>query len=190
MVQSNNFIEAASHKIRRQIEDLERVSGINSSSLSVDGVPVDSYLTRWQCLAFTFCWFNWLVGWFLWFESFEIYGCRFVWDEARYPTMSPLKEIVDGIHVQVAKIEDDLKVNIQYSLCALPCHLLTRRSCHCDSLWCSIQSNSDDEKLNGDLVENHKSYLTFSVNAFDNQGVARILYSTFFMWHRHTLANV
>lgn len=45
-MQSNNFIEAASHKIRRQIEDLERVSGINSSSLTVDGVPVDSYLTR------------------------------------------------------------------------------------------------------------------------------------------------
>lgn len=37
-------------------------------------------------------------------------GCRFVWDEARYPTMSPLKEIIDGIHGQVAKIEDDLKV--------------------------------------------------------------------------------
>ena len=35
---------------------------------------------------------------------------RFVWDEAKYPTMSPLKEIVDGIHTQVAKIEDDLKV--------------------------------------------------------------------------------
>lgn len=35
--------------------------------------------------------------------------CRFVWDEAKYPTVSPLREIVDGIHVQVAKIEDDLK---------------------------------------------------------------------------------
>ncbi|KAG6401852.1 hypothetical protein SASPL_138720 [Salvia splendens] len=33
----------------------------------------------------------------------------FVWDEAKYPTMSPLKEIVDGIHIQIAKIEDDLK---------------------------------------------------------------------------------
>ncbi|WOH05457.1 hypothetical protein DCAR_0624874 [Daucus carota subsp. sativus] len=82
LIKSNNFIEAASHKIRRQIEDLERVSGVNSTSLTVDGVPVDSYLTR------------------------------FVWDEARYPTMSPLKEIVDGIHVQVAKIEDDLKVRV------------------------------------------------------------------------------
>lgn len=33
-----------------------------------------------------------------------------MWDEAKYPTMSPLKEIVDGIHVQISRIEDDLKV--------------------------------------------------------------------------------
>ncbi|KAL4575229.1 hypothetical protein LXL04_022071 [Taraxacum kok-saghyz] len=79
---SNSFIEGCSHKIRRQIEDLEKVSGILASSLMVDGVPVDSYLTK------------------------------FVWDEAKYPTMSPLKEIVDGIHVQVAKIYDDLKGRI------------------------------------------------------------------------------
>lgn len=41
-----------------------------------------------------------------------MFNSRFVWDEAKYPTMSPLREIVDGIHVQVAKIEDDLKVRI------------------------------------------------------------------------------
>ena len=35
---------------------------------------------------------------------------RFVWDEAKYPTMSPLKEVVENIQSQVAKIEDDLKV--------------------------------------------------------------------------------
>lgn len=80
LTKSNNFVEGVSHKIRRQIEELERVSGVESSGLTVDGVPVDSYLTR------------------------------FAWDEAKYPTMSPLREIVDGIHVQVAKIEDDLKV--------------------------------------------------------------------------------
>ncbi|XP_073141818.1 V-type proton ATPase subunit C [Henckelia pumila] len=86
LLKSNNFIEGVSHKIRRQIEELERVSGVVSSSLTVDGVPVDSYLTR------------------------------FVWDEAKYPTMSPLKDIVDGIQVQVAKIEDDLKVRVsEYS---------------------------------------------------------------------------
>ncbi|KAF7819357.1 V-type proton ATPase subunit C [Senna tora] len=82
LVKSNSFMEGVSHKIRRQIEELERISGVVSSGLTVDGVPVDSYLTR------------------------------FVWDEAKYPTMSPLKEIVDGIHGQVAKIEDDLKVRV------------------------------------------------------------------------------
>ncbi|KAL4566713.1 hypothetical protein LXL04_030835 [Taraxacum kok-saghyz] len=82
LLKANTFIEACSHKIRRQIEDLEKLSGILSSSLTVDGVPVDSYLTK------------------------------FVWDEAKYPTMSPLKEIVDGIHVHVAKIDDDLKIRI------------------------------------------------------------------------------
>ncbi|XP_015893863.1 V-type proton ATPase subunit C isoform X1 [Ziziphus jujuba] len=82
LLKSNNFMEGVSHKIRRQIEELERISGVESSALTVDGVPVDSYLTR------------------------------FVWDEAKYPTMSPLREIVDSIHGQVAKIEDDLKVRV------------------------------------------------------------------------------
>uniref|UniRef100_A0A2P2KZW8 V-type proton ATPase subunit C n=1 Tax=Rhizophora mucronata TaxID=61149 RepID=A0A2P2KZW8_RHIMU len=82
ILKSNSYIEGVSHKIRRQIEELERVSGAESNALTVDGVPVDSYLTR------------------------------FVWDEARYPTMSPLRDIVDGIHSQVSKIEDDLKVRV------------------------------------------------------------------------------
>ncbi|KAL3835372.1 hypothetical protein ACJIZ3_010108 [Penstemon smallii] len=86
LAKANSFIEGVSHKIRRQIEDLERISGVLSSSLTVDGVPVDSYLTR------------------------------FVWDEAKYPTVSPLKETVNGIHVQIAKIEDDFKVRVaEYS---------------------------------------------------------------------------
>ncbi|KAK3183880.1 hypothetical protein Dsin_031166 [Dipteronia sinensis] len=82
LLKSNSFVEGVSHKIRRQIEDLERVSGVESSSLTVDGVPVDSYLTR------------------------------FAWDEAKYPVMSTLREIVNGIHSQVSKIEDDLKVRV------------------------------------------------------------------------------
>ncbi|KMZ64235.1 V-type proton ATPase subunit C [Zostera marina] len=80
LVKSNSFIEGVSHKIRRQIEEIERIVGGEGGSLTVDGVPVDSYLTR------------------------------FVWDEAKYPTMSPLRDIVDGIHMQVSKIEDDMKV--------------------------------------------------------------------------------
>jgi V-type H+-transporting ATPase subunit C len=82
LLKSNSFVEAASHKIRRQIEDLERVSGVDSSALTVDGVPVDSYLTK------------------------------FVWDEAKYPTMSPLREVVDSITSLVSKIDDDLKVRV------------------------------------------------------------------------------
>lgn len=45
-MQSNNFVEGVSHKIRRQIEELERVAGVETTALTVDGVPVDSYLTR------------------------------------------------------------------------------------------------------------------------------------------------
>lgn len=45
-VQSSNFIEGVSHKTRRQIEEFERLSGVESNALTVDGVPVDSYLTR------------------------------------------------------------------------------------------------------------------------------------------------
>lgn len=59
------------------------------------------------------------IGDFFYSSELEVLNfviIRFVWDEARYPTMSPLKEIVDGIHVQVAKIEDDLKVFIHYRL--------------------------------------------------------------------------
>jgi V-type H+-transporting ATPase subunit C len=45
-VQPNSFVEGVSHKIRRQIEELEKVSGVESNALTVDGVAVDSYLTR------------------------------------------------------------------------------------------------------------------------------------------------
>ncbi|EMS67397.1 V-type proton ATPase subunit C [Triticum urartu] len=82
LVKSNIFIEGVSHKIRRQIEDLERAGGVEPGTLTVDGVPVDSYLTR------------------------------FVWDEGKYPVNAPLKETVASIQSQVAKIEDDMKMQI------------------------------------------------------------------------------
>ncbi|ERN06184.1 hypothetical protein AMTRI_Chr06g192430 [Amborella trichopoda] len=82
LVKSNSFVEGVSHKLRRQIEELERSSGVETGTLTVDGVPVDSYITR------------------------------FVWDEAKYPTMSPLREIVDNILAHVSRIEDDLKVRV------------------------------------------------------------------------------
>jgi len=51
-MQSNAFMEGVSSKIRRQIEELERVSGVNTAGLTVDGVPVDSYLTRFCFISF------------------------------------------------------------------------------------------------------------------------------------------
>ncbi|XP_073355428.1 uncharacterized protein [Aegilops tauschii subsp. strangulata] len=71
LVKSNIFIEGVSQKIRRQIEDLERAGGVEPGTLTVDGVPVDSYLTR------------------------------FVWDKGKYPVNAPLKETVASIQSQV-----------------------------------------------------------------------------------------
>ncbi|CAM6127269.1 unnamed protein product [Calypogeia fissa] len=79
----NTVVEGVTHKVRRQIEELERVTGTdNVTALTVDGVPIDSYVTR------------------------------FSWDEAKYPVMSPLREIVDTILESVNKLEDDLKVRV------------------------------------------------------------------------------
>lgn len=46
VLQSNSFIEGVSHKIRRQIDELEKVSGGEGGALTVDGVPVETYVTR------------------------------------------------------------------------------------------------------------------------------------------------
>lgn len=43
-------------------------------------------------------------------------ACRFSWDEAKYPTMTPLREIVDTIQESVSKLEDDLKVFCFFSV--------------------------------------------------------------------------
>uniref|UniRef100_A0ACD5TG15 Uncharacterized protein n=1 Tax=Avena sativa TaxID=4498 RepID=A0ACD5TG15_AVESA len=81
LVKSNVLIEGVAHKIRRQIEDLERDGGAESGApVAVDGVPVDSYLSR------------------------------FVWDDEKYPVKMPLKDIVASIMSRVRKIEDRLKV--------------------------------------------------------------------------------
>lgn len=47
-LQANQVVETVTQKVRRQIDDLERASNSdNSSALSVDGVPIDSYITRY-----------------------------------------------------------------------------------------------------------------------------------------------
>lgn len=80
LIKANSVVEGVTHKIRRQIEELERVLGSEAGPLSIEGVPVDSYLTR------------------------------FAWDEAKYPLVTPLRETVDTIQENVTKLEDDLKV--------------------------------------------------------------------------------
>jgi V-type H+-transporting ATPase subunit C len=41
-------VEGVTHKVKRQIDELERVAIADSSALAVDGVPIDSYVTRFQ----------------------------------------------------------------------------------------------------------------------------------------------
>ncbi|CAI5461306.1 unnamed protein product [Closterium sp. Yama58-4] len=80
LVKASAHVEGVANKMRRQIEELDRVQGTNSGALSVDGIPVDSYMTNFQ------------------------------WDEAKYPVTTPLREMVESIQESVSKIEDDLKV--------------------------------------------------------------------------------
>ncbi|CAI5717828.1 unnamed protein product [Peronospora destructor] len=68
-------IESVVRKIERQFNDLNK----NDQNLTVDGVPVERYL------------------------SF------FSWDEAKHPHRRPLPEIVSMIQSSVDKIEDELK---------------------------------------------------------------------------------
>ncbi|KAL0885812.1 hypothetical protein Bca101_009795 [Brassica carinata] len=66
-VHSNSFVEGVSQKIRRQIKELERISGVESNVLSL--------LLLMEFLMI-------------------LISQGLVWDEAKYPTMSPLKEVV------------------------------------------------------------------------------------------------
>ncbi|XP_073359254.1 V-type proton ATPase subunit C-like [Aegilops tauschii subsp. strangulata] len=108
LVKSNIFIEGVSHKIRRQIEDLERAGRVEPGTLTATAspwtaispgpsLPVASaaayipHLPTSACLSAEDGWLD---------------GCRFVWDEGKYPVNAPLKETVASIQSQVAKIED------------------------------------------------------------------------------------
>eukprot|EP00850_Spirogloea_muscicola_P012026 SM000076S21847 [mRNA] locus=s76:491940:495057:+ [translate_table: standard] len=99
LVKNNNFVEAVVHKIRRQLEDMEKAAGVEAGTLSVDGVPIESYLTR------------------------------FAWDEAKYPVMNSLRETVETIHESVAKLEDDLKIRAaEYNTVRSQLNTITRKA--------------------------------------------------------------
>jgi V-type H+-transporting ATPase subunit C len=46
LTKANSVVEGVTHKVKRQIDELERVAIADSSALAVDGVPIDSYVTR------------------------------------------------------------------------------------------------------------------------------------------------
>eukprot|EP00897_Mesotaenium_endlicherianum_P000750 jgi/Mesen1/10676/ME000009S10467 len=98
LVKANAFVDGVTKKISRQIEELDKGEA-EASTLAVDGVPIDSYITR------------------------------FVWDEAKYPIMTPLRETVETIHESVSKLEDDLKVRVsEYNTVKGQLNTITRKA--------------------------------------------------------------
>lgn len=73
-------MESVVNKIRRQLVELATDGQQAVGSLTIDGQTGNQYLVN------------------------------FKWDEARYPTRRPLKEVTDMITESMAKVEDDLKV--------------------------------------------------------------------------------
>lgn len=45
-LQVAGFVEAVNHKIRRQMEELERLPGATVAPHTVEGVPLETYITR------------------------------------------------------------------------------------------------------------------------------------------------
>lgn len=80
LAKTNTMIEQVVNKIKRQVNETGGPAAV--SSLKVDGLPAEVYLTR------------------------------FKWDESKFPSRRPLKETVDKIIEIMARIEDDLKVKV------------------------------------------------------------------------------
>ncbi|GJW73422.1 hypothetical protein Tco_0132792 [Tanacetum coccineum] len=115
---SNTFIEGCSHKIRRQIEDLEKVSGILSSSLTVDVLVfkqgVNYAVAGATALSSSVLDARGIINPL----TIASLGVQLEWFKESLPSIcgntsvlgdSQSLLIVDGIHVQMAKIGDDLK---------------------------------------------------------------------------------
>lgn len=62
LVQANQVVEGVNHKMRRQIDELERVVAADSSALSIDGISIDSYITRYRTPhRFSICFTFWTL---------------------------------------------------------------------------------------------------------------------------------
>jgi len=74
------FVETTTKKIVRQLVDISDKRPEKNDVLTVNGTDIDTYLQH------------------------------FTWEEAKYPIRNSLKELTDKIHIQVAKLDDELKV--------------------------------------------------------------------------------
>jgi len=72
-------VENTTKKIVRQLMEIVEKKPEKSDTLTVNGSDIDTYLQH------------------------------FTWDDAKYPNRSALKELTEKIHVQVAKLDDELK---------------------------------------------------------------------------------
>lgn len=80
------MVEAVVNKLRRQLYDMTTSGNYSSEreDISVEGLAPAEYLER------------------------------FAWNEAKYPPRRSLKETVDNIMETIQKLEDDLKVILQF----------------------------------------------------------------------------
>lgn len=75
----DTFVENTTKKIVRQLMEISDKKPDKSDQLTVNNVPLDTYLMHFE------------------------------WDKAKYPIRSSLKELVDKIHAQVGKYDEELK---------------------------------------------------------------------------------
>jgi len=73
------FVENTTKKIVRQLMEIMDKKPEKNETLTVNGSDIDTYLQH------------------------------FAWEEAKYPIRNSLKELTDKIHIQVAKLDDELK---------------------------------------------------------------------------------
>jgi len=73
------FVESTTKKIVRQLMEIVDKKPEKNETLTVNGSDIDTYLQH------------------------------FAWEEAKYPIRNSLKELTDKIHIQVAKLDDELK---------------------------------------------------------------------------------
>jgi len=76
----DTFVENTTKKIVRQLVEISDKRPDKNDVLTVNGTDIDTYLQRFQ------------------------------WEEAKYPVRNSLKELMDKIHIHVAKLDDELKV--------------------------------------------------------------------------------